>query len=258
MTQANGPAACSSARMRRDVGVGVAGVDDQRQGGAARGLDVDAQALGLQRLGLGAVVVVEAGLADADELRMPRRARRAPRRSPSAPRGRAAGGCRRPRRRPDAPRRSRERRRPGAGGCRSSPCGSRRPRRRARRQRRSRQRSRGSRGGNGCRRGQAGASGFESVRVQAAWARASAAAASICRNVSRITCAGSRLTARAWALRSASAAASRPRAGAWAALAPRRAKSAASAGETGAGAAPAAASAQRGRARVRSRSRVSA
>ena len=78
--------------------------------------------------------------------------------------------------------------------------------RRGRRRRRSRRRSRGSRGGNGCRRGRAGASAASGVGSagQAARARASAAAASICRKVSRITWAGSRLTARAWPVRSAS------------------------------------------------------
>ena len=52
------------------VVVGVAGVDDERQAGGARGLDVDAETFLLHCLRLGGVVVVEPGFPDAHELRM--------------------------------------------------------------------------------------------------------------------------------------------------------------------------------------------
>ena len=45
-------------------------MDDERQAGPARGLDMDAQAFLLHGLGVGGVVVVEPGLADADEFRV--------------------------------------------------------------------------------------------------------------------------------------------------------------------------------------------
>ena len=75
------------------------------------------------------VVVVEPGLADADELRVPRRGRPARRPSPSAPRRRASGGCRRRRTRPGAPRRWRGPWAPRGAGCRSSRSAAPRPRR---------------------------------------------------------------------------------------------------------------------------------
>ena len=53
-----------------DVVVGGAGMDDQRQAGLARRLDMDAQAGLLHRGAVGGVVVVKPGLADADEFRM--------------------------------------------------------------------------------------------------------------------------------------------------------------------------------------------
>ena len=201
-----------------DVGVGVAGVDDQRQAGPARGLDVEAQALGLQRGGLGAVVVVEAGLADADELRGA--AASATRASTVAigsswtcsgwlPAAQKTPACASAIARTASAWRSRVQivtmRVTPAAAARAttasiSPSKS----------GKSRWQWLSTRAGGGI--------GLASVRVQAAWARASAAAASICRNVSRITWAGSRLTARAWVRalgepRAASVAQSRPCAG---------------------------------------------
>ena len=50
--------------------VGVAGMDDQRQAGFARGGDMDAQAVLLHRLAVGGVVIIQPGFADADEFGM--------------------------------------------------------------------------------------------------------------------------------------------------------------------------------------------
>ncbi len=47
------------------VVVGVAGMDDQGQAGLARGLDMNAQAVLLDRLAVGGVVIVQPGFADA-------------------------------------------------------------------------------------------------------------------------------------------------------------------------------------------------
>ncbi len=103
----------------RHVVIGVAGVDDQRQAGLARGLDVDAQALLLHGLALGGVVVVEAGFADADELRVAgegdKLVHRGQRFFGGAHRV-GAGGVEDAR---HAPRRWRGRGVRGAGGCRS-------------------------------------------------------------------------------------------------------------------------------------------
>ena len=90
--------------------------------------------------------------------------------------------------------------------------------------------------------------GFLQAEGQAAWARASAAAASICRKVSRITWAGSRLTARACRVRSARRGTSSAQSRDWAGVLARAAIASASASETGATAAPEAARARRVRA----------
>jgi len=56
----------------RHVLIRRAGMDDQRQSGLLRRRDMDAQAFLLHLRGLGGVVIIEAGLADADEFRMRR------------------------------------------------------------------------------------------------------------------------------------------------------------------------------------------
>ena len=182
------------------VGVGVAGVDDEGEGGGAGGLDVEAQALLLHGGARGGVVVVEAGLADADELRVPGEGGEL-----VEPRHRLLGGVHRV----------------GAGGPEDLGVGlgdGLHLRRLA--EAGADRHHAGDAGGAGAGddgrdlarevgevevamavdEGAASAGGPEG---QAARARASAAAASIRSKVSRITWAGSRLTARAWAVRSA-------------------------------------------------------
>ena len=56
----------------RHVGVGLARMDDQRQAGLARRGDMGAEALLLRVARRVVVVIVEAGLADRDDLRMAR------------------------------------------------------------------------------------------------------------------------------------------------------------------------------------------
>ena len=95
---------------RRGVVVRRARVDDDRQPELARELELRLEEAALLVLRLGAVVVVEAGLADGDRARV-RRAARAARR-PGAPRPSppGAGRSRAPRTRRRSPRRSRARR----------------------------------------------------------------------------------------------------------------------------------------------------
>ena len=64
-----GPLPCFFLEDCGDVVVGLAGVDDERQAGLARGRDVAAEAGRLRRVVAG-VVVVEPGLADGDAARM--------------------------------------------------------------------------------------------------------------------------------------------------------------------------------------------
>ena len=113
------------------LGVGVAGMDDQRQAGLARRRDMGAEALGL--LGARAVLVIEieAGLADADHLGMaapPRSAGRGCVAPPPSPR---ADGRRPSTRHCRGARRSRAPARTGRAACRWSAC-RRRPAVRAR------------------------------------------------------------------------------------------------------------------------------
>ena len=100
MTQVKAPARYSSVRMRAMSASASRAWMISGRPVCARGLDMDAQACCCTAAALGGVVVVEPGLADADEFRMARRARPARRPWPAAPRRRASGGCRRRRRRP--------------------------------------------------------------------------------------------------------------------------------------------------------------
>jgi hypothetical protein len=68
---------------RLHVRICVAGMDDQRQAGFLRGLDMDAEAGLLDGFRIRRVVVVEAGLADADKARVAGEGRQVRRRSTS-------------------------------------------------------------------------------------------------------------------------------------------------------------------------------
>ncbi len=83
-----------------DVFIGVAGMDDQRELGLLRGLDVEAER-GFLHLGRrGRVVVVEAGLADADEFGVAGEGDQGFHGDDRFLVRRASGGCRRRRTRP--------------------------------------------------------------------------------------------------------------------------------------------------------------
>ena len=70
MTPVNGPCSISDFDQVHGVVVGVAGVDDQRQAGAARGGDVGAEAARLPIARRQVVEIVEAALADRDHPRV--------------------------------------------------------------------------------------------------------------------------------------------------------------------------------------------
>ena len=70
MTPVNGPCRHLGLEQRHGVVVGVAGVDDQRQAGGARGRDVGAEAGRLPVARAEIVEIVEAALADRDHPRM--------------------------------------------------------------------------------------------------------------------------------------------------------------------------------------------
>ena len=88
------PASRSSRRMARDVGIGAARVNGQRDAGQTRRTDMGAETGPLHLMRRGLIEVVETALADADHLRMTRSSpRSSPARAP-APHARVAGGCR--------------------------------------------------------------------------------------------------------------------------------------------------------------------
>ena len=111
----------------RDVVVGLAGVDHQRQAGLAGGRDMGAEALLLRVARRVVVVVVEPRLADRHHLGMAASARPDRPCRCRVPRGRGADACRPSRTRPGNARRWPADRPAGAPGSRSSPCGRCRP-----------------------------------------------------------------------------------------------------------------------------------
>ena len=71
-TAGKAPFPVSSRRIARHVVVGLARMDHQRQAGLARRRDMGAEALLLRVARAVVVVIVEPGLADRHDLRMPR------------------------------------------------------------------------------------------------------------------------------------------------------------------------------------------